>query len=205
MTTQTLVSNGLDYYAPFADEVLQAREDFLSWAVSFEAAGDQLAIIQHILLGMNAHINLDLAMAAALVMEDKEIMDLEVDFHKVNGILADLTEEMQDKLARISPLMILLDWIGHRSDEKVIDFSIKIAREASWSVACQLSKTQGASREAQIDLVDTSIEVIAKRIRNPRTRLLRFALKVIKAFENKSASEIVRIIRRTDEEIKIIK
>ena len=98
----------------FANFYIRAYHDFRAgkpvsrcWKVSFEAARDPLAIVQHIMLGMNAHINLDLAIAAALTMDGEPIEDLANDFRKVNEILSGLTNEMQEQLARVSPLMFL--------------------------------------------------------------------------------------------------
>ena len=186
----------------FANIYIKAYHDFHAgkqvsrcWKVSFEAARDPLAIVQHIMLGMNAHINLDLAIAASLTMDGEPIEELANDFRKVNEILAGLTNEMQEQLARVSPLMFLLDWIGQRSDEKIIDFSIKIAREQSWHFARELWGSKGADRNALLQKVDIGIERIANRIRHPRTRMLRFVLKVIRRFEKKDVADILSAMR----------
>ena len=47
-------------------------------------------VLQHLLIGMNAHINLDLGIAAAKVMEGKDIQNLKDDFDKINDILSSL-------------------------------------------------------------------------------------------------------------------
>lgn len=186
----------------FANFYIKAYHDFHAgkqvsrcWKVSFDAARDPLAIVQHIMLGMNAHINLDLAIAAALTMNDEPIDELANDFHKVNEILSGLTNEIQEQLSRVSPLMFLLDWIGQRSDEKVIDFSIKVAREQSWIIAQELWERKGADREARLQEVDKSIERIANRIRKPRTGLLRFVIKVIRRFEKKDVAAMMHGMR----------
>ncbi|MCF8368441.1 MAG: DUF5995 family protein [Bacteroidales bacterium] len=44
-----------------------------AWEIAFNAKNERLTIIQHLLLGMNAHINLDLALAAAKTMKGKPI------------------------------------------------------------------------------------------------------------------------------------
>ena len=36
-----------------------------SWKMAFDAKNDNISILQHIILGMNAHINLDLGIATA--------------------------------------------------------------------------------------------------------------------------------------------
>jgi hypothetical protein len=120
----------------FANLYLKAYYDFgnggvisESWKTCFEAKDEKLTIIQHIILGMNAHINLDLGVAAATVAPGEKIISLKNDFMKVNQILKNLTNEMQARVAKVSRLMFLLDWVGKNTDEKIIDFSIVKARE----------------------------------------------------------------------------
>ena len=50
--------------------------------------------MQHLLMGMNAHINLDLGIAASEVAGGNSIHDLKSDFMKVNDILAGLLSEI---------------------------------------------------------------------------------------------------------------
>jgi hypothetical protein len=63
---------------------------------------EKLAFVQHILLGMNAHINLDLAVAASIVSPGNAIIKLKSDFMIVNQILAELTNKIQKRLGRVS-------------------------------------------------------------------------------------------------------
>ena len=65
-----------------------------SWKASFDVQKQPITIIQHLLLGMNAHINLDLGQAAAKVAKPNRINDLENDFMEVNKVLAGLIDEM---------------------------------------------------------------------------------------------------------------
>ena len=58
----------------FANLYIQAFHNFqfskkipLSWEFSFKAINQNISLVQHILLGMNAHINLDLSVAAATI------------------------------------------------------------------------------------------------------------------------------------------
>ncbi|CAM3577175.1 DUF5995 domain-containing protein [Zobellia roscoffensis] len=45
-----------------------------SWQFAFDTQKDSLTILQHIMLGINTHINLDLGLAASAVMHGKEII-----------------------------------------------------------------------------------------------------------------------------------
>ena len=77
----------------FASRYLDAYEGFRQgqalskcWRVSFEAAARWPPIIlQHLLLGMNAHINFDLGIAAAETAPGDELPSLQHDFNQINN------------------------------------------------------------------------------------------------------------------------
>jgi len=167
-----------------------------SWRVAFDAKNDKLTMIQHVLLGMNAHINLDLSVTAAEIMQGKPITELENDFKKVNDILAKLLDEVQAKIAKSSFLMFLLDWIGKRTDEKIIDFSIRQARNQSWRLANEIWSLERAERQSRIERADQSISRIAGFIRNPKSRLLKFVLKIIGWFEPGNPTIIINKLKK---------
>jgi hypothetical protein len=188
----------------FADLYLQAYQGYrmnsmisVSWHTAFHARYDNLTIIQHIMLGMNAHINLDLGIAAAKVMEGKDIQLIEPDFMKVNDILASLVDEMQQRVERVSRLMFILDWVGGRKDEQIINFSMAAARKLAWSNACDFSKINGVDIQEKIYRTDKLVNAIALEIRSPKSFILRKILKAIKYFEEKKIS---RIIERLESE-----
>ena len=52
-------------------------------------------ILQHVLVGMNAHINYDLPLAVIAAANGDKIADLEQDFNAINDILADLLDPVQ--------------------------------------------------------------------------------------------------------------
>ena len=85
-----------------------------SWEIAFtESSNNNFLVVQHLLLGMNAHINLDLGIAAAEVSEAGKIDDLEEDFKRINEILASMVDEVQNGLSSIWPfLRKLLKWAG---------------------------------------------------------------------------------------------
>jgi len=51
------------------------------------------------------------------------------DFLKVNLILNSLINEMQERIAKVSRLMLVLDWLGENTDKQIINFSMVRARE----------------------------------------------------------------------------
>ncbi|MDP1623228.1 MAG: DUF5995 family protein [Bacteroidales bacterium] len=184
----------------FANKYISAYENFkhsdgpvsLSWTVPFRAAAEKLTIMQHLLMGMNAHINLDLGIAAAETAPGSAIHGLKNDFMMVNEILAGLTDEMQVRVGRISWWMFLVDWLGGKNDEAVINFSMIKAREAAWDLACQLAVlTDEERKNSNIEKTDTVISALAEIIKRPPGLLLNAALKFISKFEEKEVKRIL--------------
>ncbi len=96
-----------------------------SWQVAFDGASSwRPIIIQHLITGMNAHINLDLGIAAAIVAPGAELAALEGDFKTINAVLSRLVDGFTADVAEVSPWIGLLDRIGGRADNALINFSI---------------------------------------------------------------------------------
>ncbi|MGB0521841.1 MAG: DUF5995 family protein [Flammeovirgaceae bacterium] len=159
----------------FANRYIQAFHHYQnndelteSWRIAFEASKSFWPIVlQHLLLGMNAHINLDLGIASATVCPGNQIDSLKGDFDKINALLASLVNQVEDQLARVWPVLKLLDWVGGRKDEKVINFSINIARMQAWQVAKSFAKTPQEEWPTEITALDGQIAKIADKVYNP--------------------------------------
>lgn len=167
-----------------------------SWTVAFEAAEDWSPIVlQHLLLGMNAHINLDLGVAAATVARGADIQALEGDFHRINEVLASLVDEVEDRLAGVWPLLHLLDWVGGRSDEATVNFSMERARDASWRFAARLAETPPGEWNAAIAEVDAVVAAIGEAIRHPGL-LLGAVTRVVRLGELRSRAGVIDLLSR---------
>ena len=162
-----------------------------SWTFAFENIDAPLAIIQHILLGMNTHINLDLAVATASTMSGQPIQDIENDYNKVNDILFQITNELQDRLSRVSPLLFIADLLGKSTDEKLINFSMRKARKQAWNSANLLWALEEGNRKKAIDKIDFVVLQLGKQIKSPKTVILKFVLQFIQIFETKNISKII--------------
>lgn len=111
-----------------------------SWKKAFDITTDYWPIVlQHLLMGMNAHINLDLGIAAAQVSANNNINALQNDFNKINSILSSLVAEVQNELADIWPR---LKWILQKTknvDDFLVDFSMQLSREGAWNFALSIA------------------------------------------------------------------
>ena len=162
-----------------------------SWKIAFDCQKDSLTIIQHLMMSMNAHINLDLSIAASTAAKGKPMVDLKNDFEKINEILSGLTNEVQSKLGNVSKLMFLLDWIGKNTDEKILDFSMKKARAFAWKNAVQLSRLNNEEQQARIDHIDNVVLELSKCIKTPGSRIVQFLLRIIQYFEEREVAKIM--------------
>lgn len=182
----------------FANLYLQAFKNYLqqtpvcnSWKISFEARKSNLTIMQHLLMGMNAHINYDLGIAASEIMKGKPIHELENDFRKVNAILAQLIDEMQKRIGRVSYLMFVLDFIGGRQDERLINYNMIKARHESWNIATELWNMKDEHRPARIKLLDEEVKLTSEMIKRPPSIALRLSLKMVKTFEVRNVGKVI--------------
>ncbi|MEO9548925.1 MAG: DUF5995 family protein [Maribacter dokdonensis] len=166
-----------------------------SWQFSFGSKDEPLTILQHIMLGINTHINLDLGLAASAVMQGKEISDIENDFNTVNSILGNIVNEMQDRLSRVSPLLFLLDLAGKNTDEEIINFSLGKARAFSWYNANLLWGLGVGHQDNAIRQMDLAVLRLGEFIKSPKSTLINYTLKFIGKFEEKNVGAVIRKLR----------
>jgi hypothetical protein len=140
-----------------------------SWQVAFEASRQSdFAVLQHILLGINAHINLDLGIAAAQTRSGDAIFGLRKDFDRINDIIAALTDRVQECLADIWLPFSLFDYFLRTEDEGWIHFSIRVARGAAWKAATALAfARQSETEKGLIRDLDTAVAFFAKKMIAP--------------------------------------
>ncbi|MBV6442566.1 MAG: hypothetical protein EPGJADBJ_04284 [Saprospiraceae bacterium] len=140
-----------------------------SWKTAFEAAKQgNLTVLQHILLGINAHINLDLGIAAAQTRSGDAILGLRRDFDRINDIIAALTDRVQERLADIWLPFGLFDYLLRTEDEGWVHFSIRVARGAAWKAAAALAfARQSETEKALIRDLDHAVALFASKISAP--------------------------------------
>lgn len=139
-----------------------------SWARAFDATQQWWPVVlQHLLLGMNAHINLDLGIAAAETVPPHQLQNLKGDFDKINGVLASLVGGVQDELAQIWPILGFLNRFLGSAQTILINFSMEKARDAAWSFAEELSPLSGEQRRQAIAEKDEMMALFSNVISHP--------------------------------------
>ncbi len=165
-----------------------------SWTNAFaESGNNNLLIMQHLLLGINAHINLDLGVAVAeTVGPSGNIADFKNDFNKINNILAGLVDGIQERIGRISPLFYLLEKFGKGKEDKLVSFSINVARDGAWMFANEYHLTP--DRDFSLSNRDTIIGQLALKLITTKSRWLRWVIRRVRWLENKDIPYVVSVL-----------
>lgn len=160
-----------------------------SWEKAFISLKNKnMLVLQHLLMGMNAHINLDLGIAAAEISTKENIHLLKNDFNKINDILSSLVEEVQFGLSTIWPG---LKWLLSKSgklDNYLVDFSMEIARDGAWNFATEIVQYKDKDWLGQIKIRDLKVAEKTKIITHPG-KWIQFLLWFIRLGEKGSVSE----------------
>ena len=166
-----------------------------SWQKAFDLATSYWPIvIQHILIGINAHINLDLGIAAAEISRNKDLETLSGDFNKINDILASLVDEVQQNLTFIwPPFSFILRRMG-KLDNLLVDFSMEVAREGAWKFANTVFNQSANELEQLIAVRDEKVTQIGSLITQPG-RFANILLGIVRMMERGSVSKKIEYLR----------
>lgn len=166
-----------------------------AWQTSFDATENSgLIVLQHLLLGINTHINLDLCIAATQCCPGKTIYPLQADFEKINDIIETQLQLVQDTLCNIWPPLRLLSDISNNQEKVVLNFSIVTARKCSWANAIVLANLNETSIGAYISQIDNNVAELDKRIIAPGIST-EFLLKPVRMMEDSEVDHLIRLLR----------
>ncbi|RLT45509.1 MAG: hypothetical protein DWI57_00485 [Chloroflexi bacterium] len=186
----------------FANRYLDALERYQSdrestpraWRLAFETAEQWWPIVlQHLLLGMNAHINMDLGIAAVACVPPGALAGVKSDFFKINAILAALVQETQEELTEVWPLLRLLDRFVGESDEGLANVGMWLTRGHAWLLAEELALLPPDAQAGRIARLDQEIAVLGALL-VPPGRLLRFFLLLVRIGELRFVPTIIEIL-----------
>lgn len=184
----------------FANRYLEAFYQFKAqencstcWKVAFDQGFKFWPItLQHLLLGINAHINLDLGIAAAKITGDK-IESLKGDFFKINELLSSMVDDVQKDINKISPVIGILDFVAGKFDERLVDFSIKVARDGAWAFAKEYAMASKLEKDRLLKDRDQSIAWLGTDLANPEFPISSLA-GFVKLFERKRVKKIASVL-----------
>lgn len=142
-----------DYLVTFADFYRQALLNFETgsvkslpgaWRLFFRATGsDDALIAQSAILGINAHVNYDLALALQTVGIDRNQATKYRDHRRINKILWQLVDETLDQLAeRYAPGLAAIADVAGPVGKVSWFLALAIGREGAWWIAMALTKSR---------------------------------------------------------------
>jgi len=139
-----------------------------SWAVAFRATHDPFPlIVQQLLTGINAHINLDLGIATAAVAPGDQLPGIKTDFDQINAVLASLVGTVEKEIAEVSPAIGLLEELGMRTETTIINFDLTKARDLAWFHAQRLAVTPANEMDAVIAEMDLAVAAFGELVAHP--------------------------------------
>jgi Family of unknown function (DUF5995) len=187
----------------FANRYLAAYYDYAqdrscseSWKITFEASKKwSPMVIQHLIASMNAHICLDLGIAAAET-ETQNLPSLKNDFDQVNDILDSLIDEVEAELREIFHPLVTFDKLTGNAYWRVAHVGIVKARSDAWRVAEAYVDLQSETeRQAFIKARDEQVAEAGNRVLWP-PMLVKLMVVQLRVFEKGNVASKVRILNR---------
>ncbi len=182
-----------DYYVlALTGEVAPPR----CWAAAWDVADDHsLLIAQHLLLGINAHVNHDLALTVVEVAAARgDLGSIRPDFNAVNSILAETYDELLADLGLVSRWATRASAIGGGD---AFNFSLRVAREQAWRAAVAMHTLDDLGLRSYEAELDRLVTVLAHQITRP-PRLVRPLVWLARRVENDDAPSVTRRLLGAD-------
>ncbi|NVJ84739.1 MAG: hypothetical protein HWE15_00430 [Algoriphagus sp.] len=169
------------------DQWKSGKDPTESWKVTFEASkNSKHLVLQHLFLGINAHINLDLGIAASETMKGKDLAGIKADFDQINSLLSELVDDVKANISTVSPIFGWLIPLAKGKDELLLNFSIQLARDGAWKYANEYHTS--LDQPSEIENRDKKIAELAQKLIKPG-KFLKFLIRIIGFAEWKSVSK----------------
>ncbi|WP_428224508.1 DUF5995 family protein [Flavobacterium sp.] len=182
----------------FANRYFKAYFDFKaqhpitkSWEIAFLSSQKKYLVMQYLLQGINAHINLDLGIATVLTCEGHSIEGIKKDFYGINTLLASMVDGVQQQIGAISPLFKILMPLTRKWDDKLAQFTIELARDGAWDFALQYQAS--TNKDQLLVSRDKKIEQLGFALVKP-SLLFRWIVNTVLFFESGSVRKNMEIL-----------
>jgi hypothetical protein len=170
-----------------------------SWQKTFNAADrDDLIILQHMLGGVNAHIGLDLGIAAQNIAPALRLFTLHDDFNTINAVLASQVEGVVDDINQLSPELAELYQVLADNEIFVINQAVAALRDSAWRFAILLAVVPGFAQPLTIRARDSAVAAQADLIYHP-PGVIGLVQATIDEIAERESRDVVRNIQVLDE------
>ena len=189
--------------AAFANAYFEAYEKFQAggrpsraWQFAFDRSRSaQLLILQNLLLGINAHINLDLGVVAGKAFPGLELDGFHDDFNRINEILGSLIPAARVAVEQFSPLLEELTAIGGQDVAHVLEFSVDAARDEAWRAASLISFAPSEIDRFAIGTLDAKAKLLGRVVADHPEPLAT----VVRRIRRAESTDVAAIITALDE------
>lgn len=165
------------------------------WRIAFDAVTQaKPVIVLHMLAGVNAHIDLDLGIAAHAAVAPGPIEAIHADFDTVNTVLTAQVKTVLAEIDAISPVLGALYDVAQEYEIATIDDALIGFRNSAWEFATMLAMEPGLFNGPTIAVRDMAIAAIATMMLNPPGSLA----SIVNAIARKESTDIVRNIHVLD-------
>jgi Family of unknown function (DUF5995) len=185
----------------FANRYLEAYQNYKSgnpctgcWCLAFDATKSwRPMVIHHLLTGMNAHISLDLGIAAATVSPGASVTEIQNDFYKINIVLSEMIDEVKADLFAMWPLSkFIVRLKTDKLENAIAGFSMTIARDAAWQQALDYAPlTIPANQQSFISARDQKVTAFGKSLLHPGL-WISTVISILRVFEFGSVSSKIK-------------
>ncbi|HVF74218.1 MAG TPA: DUF5995 family protein [Acidimicrobiales bacterium] len=155
------------------------------WRASWDVAGDErLLIVQHLLLGINAHVNHDLPLAVV------DVNAARADFLAVNAVLASTYTVVLRDLDRVSRWTNEAARLG---GGRLFNFSLRVARDQAWDASRRMLPLDAAGRTSYAAELDRLVTVLAYLVTQPAFPAS-LAVPLLRRFEQHDPVKVTRAL-----------
>jgi len=166
-----------------------------AWRVAFDtAARPEATLLQHIYLGMNAHLLVDLPIAVAGTCPREKLPTLRADFLRINKIVDEEMGVFHEDLCAVSPQLARLHARAGRLWAASSSTALRVSRRFAWSGAAWLAGREETKQGEMIDRFDRAATRIGTQISCGGVGL-RPVFRALRDGEREDVREIIRVLR----------
>lgn len=165
------------------------------WKVAFEGATHpEPILVQQMLAGVNAHIDLDLGVAASEIAPGDAIDSLHTDFDRVNAVLGSQVRGVVGEIDSLSPVLSDIYDVLMQHEIDLISRGLIIFRNSAWRFAKLLACEPSFAHQPTIMVKDLEVAKLGTVIFYPPPLIAEFVAVVA----SKESRDVVRNIQVLD-------
>ena len=167
------------------------------WQVTFDAAHRaEPILLQHMLAGVNAHIDFDLGIAATQIACRTGLSELHEDFGRINAVLASQVNGVLTDIGDLSPALADVSAVLMGHEIFAVNEAVRVLRDSAWRFAVRLCAAPAAARPLMIWARDRKVAGQGRVIYDPPslTGVLASAVRAVAAQESRDVVHNIEVL-----------